>query len=128
MQELRKEVACLVAQMSRVKKVILRFGQEGWDKQGHAQGAFLGLLAGFSCSLHTPPTPLTGGWWLSFSATKPLPLAKFNWATSGRGGLPKSFSQCAGASGSSGLASESSETQMPSQEHLALAGLSLSPG
>ena len=54
-------MACLVAQMSRVKKVILCFGQEGWDKQGPAQGAFLGLLAGFSCSLHThTPPPYRG--------------------------------------------------------------------
>ena len=58
-QQLRKEVACLAAEMSRVKKVILRFGKEGWDKQGPTQGAFLGLLVGFSRSLH-PPIPYRG--------------------------------------------------------------------
>lgn len=101
----------------------------GLGQAGPRTGCFPGAASGvLLLTPHTPHTPLTGGWWLSFSATKPLPLAKFNCATSGRGGLPKSFSQCAGASGSSGLASESSETQTPSQEHLALAGLSPSPG
>lgn len=58
-QQLRKEVVRLAAEMSRVKKVILRFGKGGWDKQGRTQGAFLGLLVRFSCSLH-PPIPYWG--------------------------------------------------------------------
>jgi len=38
-KELRKEVAHLAAEMSHVKKLILRFGKEGWDGQDPAQGA-----------------------------------------------------------------------------------------
>lgn len=59
MQQLRKEVVRLAAEMSHVKKVIQCFGKEVWDKQGPTLGAFLGLLVGFSCSLQ-PPVPYQG--------------------------------------------------------------------
>lgn len=70
MELLRKEIRRLAAEIDASKEVMLHFGKEGWDGQGPSWATWWAFPA------HpTQPSPARGCW-SSFSALKPLALAK----------------------------------------------------
>lgn len=73
-QELRDEAAWLAAEISTMMKVILHFGQEGWDEQGSTQGPSWASVWSFPAQPTHPS--LARGCWLSCSTVKPLLLAR----------------------------------------------------
>ena len=74
MQQLRDELARPAAEIGAMQKVMLHFGKEGWGEQGPAQGPSWASWWAFPAQPTHPS--LARGCWLSFSAVKPLLLAR----------------------------------------------------